>query len=91
MGYLRKSAKIPARKSVILSHLRGTLGYEALEKIQGSAKTRDIPVVAISADAMPSDIEKGLKAGFEDYITKPLKVDQLLGALQRALSKADAG
>jgi CheY-like chemotaxis protein len=45
-----------------------------------------IPVIALSANAMPSDIEKGLKLGFFRYLTKPIKVNELLVALDDALN-----
>lgn len=45
-----------------------------------------IPVVALSANAIPHDIEKGLKAGFFRYLTKPINVDELLGTLDVALA-----
>jgi len=40
--------------------------------------TRDIPVVAISANAMPQDLARGKAAGFVDYLTKPLELDRLV-------------
>ena len=51
-------------------------GYEVLEILRSNPETRDIPVVAISANAMPKDIERGLAAGFSDYLTKPLDLDR---------------
>ncbi|RQW92991.1 MAG: response regulator, partial [Geobacter sp.] len=46
---------------------------------------RDIPVVAISANAMPKDLARGKAAGFVDYLTKPLEVAQLLAVLDKVL------
>jgi len=62
-------------------HLPGMDGYEVLAALQNDEQTRDIPVVALSADAMPLDIETGLKAGFRRYLTKPVNFDELLDAL----------
>jgi CheY-like chemotaxis protein len=45
-------------------------------------------VVALSANAMPRDIEKGLKAGFYRYLTKPIRVDEFMETLQSALDRA---
>ena len=51
--------------------------------------TANIPVIAISANAMPRDIEKGLEAGFFRYITKPIKVSEFMEALDMALECAE--
>jgi CheY-like chemotaxis protein len=47
-------------------------------------------VVALSANAMPRDIEKGLKAGFFRYLTKPIKVREFMDTLDAVLKEADA-
>jgi DNA-binding response OmpR family regulator len=52
--------------------------------------TAHIPVVALSANAMPRDIEKGLQAGFFRYLTKPIKVDEFMSTLDVALKFARA-
>ena len=49
------------------------------------ASTAHVPVIALSANAMPRDIEKGLEAGFFSYLTKPINVDEFMGALDVAL------
>ncbi len=53
-------------------------GIEALKILRSIEKTKHIPVVAISADAMESDIQKAMSAGFEAYITKPLEIANFL-------------
>ncbi|GEM_PF-1122447 len=58
-------------------NLPGKDGYEALRQLKQSAVTRYIKVIALSANAMPDDIEKGLAAGFDRYITKPIHFDEL--------------
>jgi CheY-like chemotaxis protein len=63
-------------------------GVEALRILRSDPATAFIPVVAISANAMPGDIKKGLEAGFFRYITKPIKVDEFMGALDAALEFA---
>jgi len=66
-------------------HLPGMDGYAVLAALQADSATRDIPVLALSADAMPIDAERGLKAGFVRYITKPVKMEDLMDAVLAAL------
>jgi CheY-like chemotaxis protein len=66
-------------------NLPGISGLTALRILAGDARTAHIPVVALSANAMPRDIEKGLAAGFFRYLTKPIKLGELLAALDLAL------
>jgi PAS domain S-box-containing protein len=66
-------------------NLPGINGFEALKILQDNAITAAIPVIAISANAMPRDIERGLQAGFFRYITKPIKVNEFVEALNVAL------
>jgi CheY-like chemotaxis protein len=63
-------------------------GFEALTILRGGEATAGIPVIALSANAMPRDIEKGLKAGFLRYLTKPIKVNEFMDALDLALDLA---
>lgn len=63
-------------------------GLEVLQLLQADPITRRIPVLALSANAMPGDIEKGLAVGFYRYITKPIKVDEFLQALDEGLAVA---
>ncbi len=64
-------------------------GIEALNMLRNEPATAHIPVIAISANAMTSDIQKGLEAGFFSYITKPIKVDEFMSALDDALKFAE--
>ncbi len=57
-------------------NLPGMDGITAMKVLQNKPETQDIPVVAISANAMPRDVKKGLAAGFSDYLTKPLDVKE---------------
>ena len=68
-------------------NLPGMNGYEVLEKLRQQESTKAIPVIAISANAMPKDIEKGKNAGFDGYITKPVNVKELLAAVESKISK----
>ena len=63
-------------------------GVEALTILHDDPATRHIPVIALSANAMQHDIERGLDAGFFRYLTKPIKVNELLNALDDALRSA---
>jgi PAS domain S-box-containing protein len=65
--------------------LPGIDGYEVLRRLREDARTRRIPVVAISANALRADVERGLAAGFDDYLTKPLDQRLLVATLQRLL------
>jgi len=67
-------------------NLPGISGIEALKILAGDPVTAHIPVLAISANAIPRDIEKGLASGFFRYLTKPIKVGEFLETLDVALS-----
>jgi len=69
-------------------NLPGISGFEALKLLRSDPATEHIPVIAISANAMPLDIEKGLQAGFFRYLTKPIKVVEFMDALDVALEFA---
>ena len=72
-------------------NLPGISGIEALAILRGDPTTASIPVVALSANAIPRDIEKGLEAGFCRYLTKPIKVHEFMDALDEALALAAIG
>jgi CheY-like chemotaxis protein len=69
-------------------NLPGMSGIQALKILREDPVTAHIPVLAISANAMPHDINKGLKAGFLRYLTKPIKVNEFMDALDMALELA---
>jgi len=71
-------------------NLPGISGIEALKILRDDPATAHIPVVALSANAMPRDIEKGLAAGFFSYLTKPIKVKEFMEALDAALGSVPA-
>jgi PAS domain S-box-containing protein len=66
-------------------NLPGISGLEAMKILQKEAATAHIPVIALSANAMLRDIEKGLDAGFFRYLTKPIKINEFMNALDDAL------
>jgi PAS domain S-box-containing protein len=67
--------------------LPGMDGFEAHEVLQNDSRTSDIPVIAVSAHAMPEHIEKGLEAGFADYVVKPIKIQELTDAIGKVCNK----
>ena len=69
-------------------NLPGINGYQALDILAKGVATAHIPVVALSANAMPRDIANGLAAGFFAYITKPIRVSEFMAALDRAFQRA---
>ena len=69
-------------------NLPGISGIEAMRILRADPSTAHIPIVALSANAMPRDIKRGLEAGFFDYLTKPLKVGEFLHVLDAALAFA---
>jgi len=66
-------------------HLPGIRGIEAMRIIRLDPAMAPIPIVALSANAMPRDIEIGLEAGFFRYLTQPIKVDEFRETLNIAL------
>ncbi|MEP7299074.1 MAG: PAS domain-containing protein [Burkholderiales bacterium] len=58
-------------------------GFEVLRQLRAHAETARIPSIALSANAMPADIERALAAGFEDYWTKPIRFKEFIDALKR--------
>ena len=69
-------------------NLPGLSGLDALELLREFDDLRDVPVIAMSADAMPAQVEKCLAAGFYNYLTKPLNVEKFLITIDGALSSA---
>jgi PAS domain S-box-containing protein len=69
-------------------NLPGISGFGALKVLREDPATAHIPVLALSANAVPRDIEKGLEAGFFRYLTKPIKVREFMDALDVALHHA---
>lgn len=63
-------------------NLPGMDGYEVLKQLKNNPSTQETPIIAISANAMPKDIEKGREAGFDGYITKPVNVKELLNVVE---------
>jgi CheY-like chemotaxis protein len=69
-------------------NLPGVGGLDAMKILRADPPTAHIPIIAISANAVPRDIEKALAAGFFRYLTKPIKVNEFMAALDLALALA---
>ena len=69
-------------------HLPKMNGIEAFKTLRADAATSAIPVIAVTASAMPEDRQKILAAGFDGMQTKPIHVVEFLGAIERALERA---
>jgi CheY-like chemotaxis protein len=70
-------------------NLPGLSGIEALAILRNDPATAHIPIVALSANAMPRDIELGLEVGFARYLTKPIKVKEFMETLDAVLDSAE--
>jgi CheY-like chemotaxis protein/nitrogen-specific signal transduction histidine kinase len=67
-------------------NLHGISGVTALKILQADPSTAHIPVIALSANAMPNEIQRGLEAGFVRYLTKPINVSQFMQTLDEVLA-----
>ena len=78
------------RPSVVVMdiNLPGMSGLEALRELSRLPETKDIPVIALTAAASDRDKQRGVQAGFFRYLTKPVKVDEFVAALEAALTTA---
>ena len=61
-------------------------GLAAMKMLRGNPATAHIPIIALSSNAYPHQIEEGLEAGFFRYLTKPFKVNELMDAIDVALA-----
>jgi signal transduction histidine kinase/CheY-like chemotaxis protein len=72
------------------NNLPGMDGLQALSMLRADARTSHIPVIAITANAMPQAIAEGLEKGFFRYVTKPLRIEDLTQAIDQALKQNPA-
>ncbi|MDH5369803.1 MAG: response regulator, partial [Gammaproteobacteria bacterium] len=62
-------------------------GYDVKKCLQANSDTQNIPVVGISANAMPKDIARSKAAGFKDYLTKPIDMVKFIAVIDEILKK----
>jgi CheY-like chemotaxis protein len=76
------------RPDIILMdiNLPGVNGIDALKLLRNDPRTADIPVIALTANAMPRDVEKGLAAGFFRYLIKPINIDEFTEAINNTMA-----
>src|SRR4029078_7576579 len=66
-------------------NLPGMSGLDALRALRAAPETRSIPVIALPAAASERDQRRGIEAGFHRYLTKPIRVDELIAAVESLL------
>jgi signal transduction histidine kinase/ActR/RegA family two-component response regulator len=71
-------------------NLPGMNGIDAFNELRRDPRTSHIPVLALTANAMPRDIERGVEAGFYRYLTKPINIDEFNEAIDSTLAMIDA-
>lgn len=70
-------------------NLPGISGISVLKVLRGNPLTKSIPIIALSANAMPHDIVNAMEAGFFRYLTKPIKLNEFMTAIDEALEFAE--
>ena len=63
-------------------------GWEATRRVKADDATRSVPVIGLTAHAMSGDYERAIEAGCDDYDTKPVELDRLIGKIERLLNVA---
>ena len=66
-------------------------GWEATRRVKSRESTKDIPIIGLTAHAMSDDRDKAMNAGCDEYDTKPVELDRLIGKLERLLGNHQAG
>jgi CheY-like chemotaxis protein len=66
-------------------------GWEATRRLKAVPETQAIPIIALTAHAMADDREKAIEAGADDYDTKPIELDRLLGKIEALLNQGAGG
>jgi signal transduction histidine kinase/CheY-like chemotaxis protein len=84
IGFDLATSKKPALILMDIN-LPGMNGLQAMKRLRRTPETRLIPVIALTSNSMPQDIEAGLKAGFDGYLTKPIKVSELMQTIEQTI------
>jgi signal transduction histidine kinase/CheY-like chemotaxis protein len=79
---------LPTEVVLIDMQLPDIDGYQVLRRLRADPRTQALPCVALSANAMPEDIERALAAGFDEYWTKPIEFRAFFDGVQRLLARA---
>ena len=66
-------------------NLPGMNGLQAMKRLRNTPETRLIPIIALTSNSTQQDIEAGLSAGFDGYLTKPIKVSELMKTIDQTL------
>ena len=88
-GGLALAAAQPPDLVLLDITLPGMDGFEVLRRLREMPALRAVPVIAVSANAMPADLEDAQRAGFADYLTKPVHLPRLLDLVDRTLAGLD--
>jgi two-component system cell cycle response regulator DivK len=84
----RKAADLNAPRLVLLDLQMPVMdGFTAVREMQANPQFADIPVIALTASAMTGDRERALNGGFTGYITKPVRLKDLRGEIERILAR----
>ncbi|MBT9505116.1 response regulator [Rhodoferax sp.] len=67
-------------------NMPGMDGYQVLDILKRESKLENVPVIAVTANAMPRDVERGMASGFAEYLTKPLDIDRFMKTIDRHLN-----
>ncbi len=88
-GIAKAQSELPALILMDMS-LPGIDGWEATRRLKATARTRSIPVIALTAHVLPSDRDKALAAGCDDFDTKPIEMQRLLNKIEILLGQVSS-